>query len=118
MDDRRDIARRRGYDRGLMLSVLFLVGAGIVMVYSASFRYAESCRLPSGYFFFRQAGYALVGLVALLVASRLDYHVWGWKKVPKSGSMRISPASRPGIRRCGRKPKENDFIRAFLARMP
>ena len=30
MDDRRDIARRRGYDRGLMLSVLFLVGDAFV----------------------------------------------------------------------------------------
>jgi cell division protein FtsW len=81
MSDGRDIPRRRNYDRGLMLSVLFLVGAGIVMVYSASFRYAEACRLPSGYFFFRQAGFAVVGLLALAVAARLDYHVWGWKKI-------------------------------------
>jgi cell division protein FtsW len=59
----------------LTLVTLALVAFGLVMVYSAT---SASAALDNGdpaYFLKRQAGYALLGLVLLVAASRLDYRV-------------------------------------------
>ena len=59
----------------LTLVTLALVAFGLVMVYSAT---SASAALQNGdpaYFLKRQAGYALLGLVLLAAASRLDYRV-------------------------------------------
>jgi cell division protein FtsW len=67
-------------DWGLLLIVLALMVVGLVMVYSASYGFA----LISGgqfegqptYFVQRQAMFAVVGLIAMLVAWRIDYHIY------------------------------------------
>jgi cell division protein FtsW len=67
-------------DWGLLLIVLALMVLGLVMVYSASYGFA----LISGgqfegqptYFVQRQAMFAVVGLIAMLVAWRIDYHIY------------------------------------------
>jgi cell division protein FtsW len=59
----------------LTLVTLALVAFGLVMVYSAT---SASAALDNGdpaYYLKRQAGYALLGLVLLVVASRIDYRV-------------------------------------------
>jgi len=59
----------------LTLVTLALVAFGLVMVYSAT---SASAALQNGdpaYFLKRQAGYALLGLVLLAAASRIDYRV-------------------------------------------
>ncbi|MGZ6389981.1 MAG: putative lipid II flippase FtsW [Ktedonobacterales bacterium] len=60
-------------DYPLLLLVIALLLLGLVMVYSAS-----QFAVPgdTAYWFKRQAVWALLGGVALLVASRLDYHLW------------------------------------------
>lgn len=60
-------------DYPLLLGVVALLLLGLVMVYSAS-----QFAVPgdTAYWFRRQAVWALLGGVALLVASRIDYHVW------------------------------------------
>jgi cell division protein FtsW len=49
---------------------------GLVMILSASSVAALSDYGSSWYFFDRQFVWAMVGVVAFLVASRVDYHVW------------------------------------------
>ncbi len=65
-------------DYALLLGVVGLLLLGLVMVFSAS-----QLAVPGdpSYWFRRQLVWALLGLVALLVASRVDYHVlrrWAW----------------------------------------
>ena len=62
-----------GYDARLLFPVLFLVGIGIVMVYSASSALALK-KFGSSYFFIKkQALFALVGLMALVAGRHFPY---------------------------------------------
>lgn len=58
------------------LIVVTLVAIGIVVVYGASSIWAVQMGLPGSFFAQRQIGGALVGIVLLMVATRIDYHVW------------------------------------------
>ncbi len=58
------------------LIVVTLVAFGIVAVYGASSIWAVQSDEPGTLFARRQIGGALVGIVVLLVATRIDYHVW------------------------------------------
>ena len=61
------------YDVTLLFSVLFLVGIGIIMVYSASSALALK-KFGSDYFFLkRQALYAFLGIIAIVTCSHLPY---------------------------------------------
>jgi len=70
------LASPRRLDLSLLLPVVGLVALGIVMVYSSSaFLGAE--RFQSEYFFLRRhAIRILIGIVVLLLAARIDYHVY------------------------------------------
>jgi cell division protein FtsW len=59
----------------LTLVTLGLVAFGLVMVYSATSASAALANGDPGYYLKRQAGYALLGLVLMVVASRIDYRV-------------------------------------------
>jgi cell division protein FtsW len=66
-------AAASGYDARLLFPVLFLVGIGIVMVYSASSALALK-KFGSSYFFIKkQALFALVGLMALVAGRHFPY---------------------------------------------
>lgn len=70
------LARMRGpgaMDYGLLLAVAGLLLLGLVMVYSAS-----QLAMPGDPSFWlrRQALWAAIGTVALLVCARVDYHLW------------------------------------------
>jgi cell division protein FtsW len=58
----------------LVLVTLGLVAFGLVMVYSASSARALLSSDAPSYYLKRQAVYALMGLVALVVLSRVDFH--------------------------------------------
>jgi len=61
------------YDAQLLFPVLFLVGIGIVMVYSASSALSLK-KFGADYFFLkRQAFFALLGLVALVICRHFPY---------------------------------------------
>ena len=55
------------YDIGLLFPVLFLVGIGIVMVYSSSSALALNRFGSDTYFLQKQAVFALLGTIALVV---------------------------------------------------
>lgn len=64
------------YDRQLLFAVLFLVGIGIVMVYSASSALALK-KYGSGFFFLKkQALFSLIGMVVLVVFSHIPFRVY------------------------------------------
>ena len=64
------------YDAGLLFPVLFLVGIGIVMVYSASSALALK-KFGNEYFFLKKQGlFALMGLLVLVVFRHIPYRLY------------------------------------------
>lgn len=64
------------FDYVLLFVVLLLVGFGLVMVYSTSSYKAYLDFGDSGYYFKRQLLFSLVGLVAMVVVSKINYQKW------------------------------------------
>jgi len=64
------------YDIALLFPVLFLVGIGIVMVYSASSALALKKFGTSYYFLKKQSIFALLGLVVLVVSCHIPYRAF------------------------------------------
>ena len=65
----------------MVLLILLLVGIGLVMLYSAGYATAANKKAMNydPYFFVRKQGfYAVVGLIAMYVASRFNYHNFKW----------------------------------------
>jgi cell division protein FtsW len=60
---------RLHYDHSFVITVLLLVGVGIVTLYSASYAFAERFFHDRWYFFARQSVYALLGLAAFFAVS-------------------------------------------------
>lgn len=64
------------FDYSLLFLVIFLVGFGLVMLYSVSSYESQSTFGDAAYYLKRQAGMALGGLVCMLVISRIPYSIW------------------------------------------
>lgn len=67
------------YDKGLLWAVLFLLGLGLVMVYSASIAIAEADKAVgynSSYYLVRQIIFLVVSLVAAVVAFNIPMTWW------------------------------------------
>lgn len=64
------------FDYSLLFIILFLVSFGLIMVYSTSSYTAELKLGSPTYYLFRQGIFALLGIVAMLITARLDYHWW------------------------------------------
>ncbi len=63
-------------DYSLMFLVIFLLGFGLVMLYSVS-AYSANKTYNDPLHYLRRQGLAVaLGLVAMLVISKIDYHVW------------------------------------------
>jgi len=77
MADEQNVTRgARGFDRPLFIGVLLLTAFGVVMVYSASAVTAFHDKHNSTFFLTRHAIYAALGLLAMLVVSRIDYRIF------------------------------------------
>lgn len=64
---------RRDYGKNLVLLVLALVLFGLTMVYSSSSHFSEVRAGEPSFFFLRQLQKAVVGIVVMLIVSRIDY---------------------------------------------
>ena len=73
--------KKGSMDYTILFVTLVLTAFGVIMVYSASF-YEQGLLGDSAYYFRRQLGWAGVGLVMMLVASRIDYKIYGRKPLP------------------------------------
>lgn len=70
------IDRAAAYDACLLFPVLFLVGTGVVMVYSASSAIALKSYGTDRFFLDRQAVFSLVGILALVICRRIPTGLW------------------------------------------
>ena len=64
------------FDYTLLFVVLFLLGFGLIMIYSASSYEASDKLGDAAYYLKKQATSSLLGLVAMFVVSRIPYHFW------------------------------------------
>lgn len=72
------------YDYGLLFIVLFLVGFGLIMIYSTSYYTATIHKNgDSMYYLKRQGLMACAGIILMLIASKLDYRLL-LKAIPKT----------------------------------
>ena len=74
-------------ERGLMdipflLLTLLLVAIGVIMMFSASYARAFYKEGSSTYYFARQGGFALAGIVVMWLVSRINYQWWRVGSVP------------------------------------
>lgn len=81
----RDVGRKKKlnsyYDFSLLFLIVFLVGFGLVMIYSTSSYNAERLYGRSTAFLEKQAFSAALGLVVMIFVSKCDYHLL-LKKLP------------------------------------
>ncbi len=73
---------QRFYDYSLLFAIVFLTIFGLIMIYSASSYKAQiDYDGNAAYFMIRQGAIAAVGLVVMIVISKMDYHWYAkvWK---------------------------------------
>ena len=78
MTEEKHLVKRRNkqLDLGLLIVTLVLLAFGVIMVLSASAPSAFRTEGDSFYYFKRQGAFALVGIVVMLIFSRIDYRVY------------------------------------------
>jgi cell division protein FtsW len=64
------------FDFGILTAAIFLLGLGMVFVYSSSFAVAQQKFGGAGFFLNRQFIRGLLGIVCFVVFVKVDYHVW------------------------------------------
>ncbi|MFP3872819.1 MAG: putative lipid II flippase FtsW [Thiohalophilus sp.] len=69
-------------DKPLLLVVMFLLCLGLVMVGSASTSIAEKMIDDPFYFFWRQLGYMIIGLIAAGAVMRVPMEIWEKSGIP------------------------------------
>ena len=68
--------KRGRFDVSFFFLVIVLQTIGLIMLFSASYVTALNEKGKSLYYVIRQGIFVLVGLVAMVAASYIDYHVW------------------------------------------
>ncbi|HEX4744396.1 MAG TPA: putative lipid II flippase FtsW [Candidatus Limnocylindria bacterium] len=79
------LPRTTSYDLPLLCIVLVLLAVGLAMVYSASGIRALDALDEPRYFLIQQSVWAVIGLGAMLVAARVDYHRYRALALPALG---------------------------------
>lgn len=74
--NRQKISTTGFYDWGLLTVVMTLLGVGMVMVFSASFAHGLDGYGDPFFYITRQVIWCLIGLAAMILASRIPYHLW------------------------------------------
>ncbi len=69
------------YDRILLMTVMLLLAVGVVMVYSSSSAVALTSYGDSSYFMRRQIMWAIIGLLCMMAAMRVDHGLLADKRV-------------------------------------
>lgn len=67
------------FDYSLLFMIFFLIGFGLIMIYSASAYDAaisSNSNNDPAFYLKKQAAAAILGIVVMLVVSRIDYHFW------------------------------------------
>ncbi len=69
------IVKKKSLDYGLLIVVLMLLAIGLVMILSASAPYSLRTEGDSYYYLKRQLLFAVIGIVLMLVVSKMDYRI-------------------------------------------
>lgn len=69
------IVKKKSLDYGLLIDVLILLAIGLVMILSASAPYSLRTEGDSYFYVKRQLLFAVIGIVCMLVISKIDYRV-------------------------------------------
>lgn len=73
---------RRSIDRPLLITILILLGIGLLMIASAGVLYGRT-RFGDAYYFFKQQLLGLgIGLIFLYIFQRINYRVWQKLVIP------------------------------------
>ena len=64
------------FDYSLLFIVLFLLGFGLVMIYSASSYEAFQDFEDAAYYLKKQLVAVIIGLVLMIVVANIPYHFW------------------------------------------
>lgn len=62
------------FDYFLFVIILVLLGFGLIMVYSAGFYKAITAESNSMYYFIRQGIFGVLGIIGMLIVSKIEYH--------------------------------------------
>lgn len=83
--------KEKPFDFIIFITVLILLSMGLVMVLSASSPWALSHQGNSYYFVIRQLIFAIIGIVLMLIISKIDYNIYSkfWK-IAYWGSIALS----------------------------
>jgi cell division protein FtsW len=73
---------RMGIDIPLVLAVITLLLFGLLMVYSASWKFSIQLGQTAAYMFIRQIVWVILGTFMLVLLSRIDYHRYGKLMLP------------------------------------
>ena len=68
-------------DYAILFLVLFLVGFGLIMIYSTSSYKGSLYFDDAGYWLKRQALFAGLGVIAMLIIAKWDYHFWNSRDI-------------------------------------
>lgn len=68
--------REQNPDYGLMLSVMLLVGVGLVLLYSTSAYNGQVKFHDSFYYLKKQVFATILGLILMMITANIDYHIW------------------------------------------
>ncbi len=100
--------RKIPYDQGLITLILALLGFGLIMVFSASTLVSRELYGSQTAIFTRQLIAMVLGMMALLVTMKIDYHLYQRRTVVflllglsvlLLGFLLLTPGSAPGARR-------------------
>lgn len=69
-------------DLPFLILTVMLVVIGIIMLFSASYARAYRDEGNSAYYFVRQGGFAVAGIVCMWLISRLNYQIWRVLSIP------------------------------------
>ena len=73
---RREVNNDTYFDYSLLFTVLFLIGFGLMMIYSSSSYKANLENGDSAFYMKKQLTAALLGIASMVVVSRIPYHFW------------------------------------------
>ena len=69
-------ANARYFDYSLLFVIIFVVGLGVVMIYSTSSYTAQMDYGYSEYYFYKQLLFSSIGFLIMYITYRMDYHIW------------------------------------------
>lgn len=85
------IVKKKSLDYGLLIVVLVLLAIGLVMILSASAPYSLRTEGDSYFYVKKQLIFAVIGIVCMLVISKIDY------RILNSRLSYIAYIGRPGV---------------------